>query len=80
MCDCEHTMASEFEAPEYVVDGQDVYIYWNREKDSILRCTVALSCGNMVRVVNENHRVDKWLCTDDLLVPTIAIMTQIMET
>jgi len=73
-------MADEFKAPEYVYDGMDVWLPWNREKRSALKCKVLVAAGDMARVVNENHKVDKWVRVDDLLVPTEEVARRIMET
>lgn len=71
---------AEFEPPAYCYDGQTVYIRWERSKGTLLRCTVACAAGNMARVVNEKHGVDKWVSVDnDLLVPTEEVARKVME-
>jgi len=70
---------AEFEAPSFVYDGMDVWIPWDRSKGSALKCKVLVAAGNMARVFNESHKVDKWIRVDDLLVPTEKVIQKIME-
>lgn len=56
---------------KWAEDGMEVWLPWNREKGSALRCKVAVAAGHHVRVVNshEKYQVDKWVHLDNLLVP-----------
>jgi uncharacterized protein with PhoU and TrkA domain len=57
----------------------DVWIRWERSQGTLLKCTVACAAGDLARVVNKNHRVDKWMRVDDLLVPTEEMVRRLME-
>ena len=58
-----------YEAPAWVEDGMTVWLRWDEEKGTALRCTVATAAGNHARVVNKKYSVDKWVGVDSLLVP-----------
>jgi len=62
-------MSKRYSEPAWVEDGMTVWLPWNREKGSALRCKVACAAGNHARVVNETYGVDKWVSLSDLLVP-----------
>jgi hypothetical protein len=81
-CDCianENPSTGEWKPLEYAWDGMDVWIRLSRELKTLLKCQVACAAGNLVRVVNQNHRVDKWLPVGALLVPTEEVLRRIME-
>jgi hypothetical protein len=52
-------------------DGMAVFIPWpTPEKPRQgLRCTVAVACGDVARVVNEQFNVDRWFRLESLYVP-----------
>lgn len=58
----------DFDQPAWAEDGMEIWIPWNREKGSVLRCLVATAAGNSVRVVNEKYGVNKWMWLDDTYV------------
>jgi hypothetical protein len=62
-------LTMDFEEPAWVEDGMIVWIWWNRERNSLLRCEVACAAGNHARVVNASRSVDKWFAIGDLQVP-----------
>lgn len=53
---------------KWAEDGMEVWLPWNREKRSALRCTVVCAAGHHARIVNERFDVDTWKRLDDLLV------------
>ncbi len=55
--------------PRWVNDGDTVWIPWPKGGPAHLLCLVVVAAGNLVRVVNELHRVDKWFRIENLLVP-----------
>jgi len=58
-----------YQAPAWIADGMTVWIRWDREKGTALRCKVACAAGYHARVVNEQYGVDRWFHIDNLLVP-----------
>jgi hypothetical protein len=59
----------KFVAPAWVEDEMIVWMLWDREKGTGLKCVVACAAGNRARVVNPLHKVDRWVATEDLRVP-----------
>lgn len=58
-----------YSEPAWLSDGSEVWLPWNREKGSALRCKVVCAAGNHARIVNEQYKVDKWVALSNLLVP-----------
>ena len=58
-----------YSEPAWVEDGMTVWLPWNREKGSALRCRVVCAAGNHAHIVNEEYNVDKWVGISNLLVP-----------
>lgn len=58
-----------YSEPAWLNDGDEVWLPWDREKGSALRCKVACAAGNHARVVNEKLGVDRWVPLSGLLVP-----------
>lgn len=50
-------------------DGMEVWILWDRDRGTALRCKVLVAAGNHARVVNDGQKVDRWMRLDDLRVP-----------
>lgn len=58
-----------YSEPAWVEDGMTVWLPWNREKGSALRCKVICAAGNHARIANDQYGVDKWVNLSSLLVP-----------
>ena len=76
--------ASEFVPIRHASDGMDVWIvlgYGNifDSPHDALRCKVACAAGNNARVVNEHHRIDKWMQVGSLYVPSQHLVSKIMD-
>lgn len=59
-----------YKPPAWVEEGMTVWIRWDEEKGTALRCVVATAAGNHARVVSsKQYGVDKWIAIYELLVP-----------
>jgi hypothetical protein len=47
--------------------GMPVWVRFNRTQ--VLRCTVQTATGDLLRIVNESHDVDRWLAIGSCYVP-----------
>lgn len=58
----------KFVPPDFVADNQIVYLKWGGTRS--LKCQVLVAAGNMARVVNELHHVDRWVDISSLEIET----------
>jgi len=52
----------------YVDEGMTVWLPWDRDKGTAIRCKVECAAGNHARVVNTHYKVCKWVRVDDLMI------------
>lgn len=52
----------------WVEEGMTVWLPWNREQQSVVRCKVLVAAGDHARIVNEKRGIERWFPLSTLYV------------